>query len=114
LLTDKIKYLRKSNDLTQQEMADILKIKRSTYTNYESGKILPPIDKLELLAEHFKVSIDYLLGRTDDPTPYRDIKTTEDDLQMILSNPAMINVVKKLSSLPPEKFDAFVKLLEQF
>lgn len=62
----KIKALRKENKKTQQNMADLLKVRRSTYGEYERGKILPPMDKMKILADHFGVSVDYLIGGADE------------------------------------------------
>lgn len=73
MISEVLKYLRKTNNVTQQEIADFLDVGRSNYSMYESGKRVPPIDKLEKLAEFYKVSTDYLLGRTDDPTPVRNL-----------------------------------------
>ena len=62
----KIKDLRKEHKKTQQNMADLLKIRRSTYGEYERGKILPPMDKMKILADYFNVSIDYLIGGSNE------------------------------------------------
>ena len=43
--------------------ADYAGIKRGTYTDYEQGRIVPPIEKLWELADIFDVSLDYLVGR---------------------------------------------------
>ena len=61
-LSSKIKALRKQKKQTQQNIADLLNVRRSTYGEYERGKILPPMDKLKVLADHFGVTIDYLIG----------------------------------------------------
>lgn len=58
----RLKELRKSRGKTQQQMAETLKVLRSTYGEYERGKIAPPMDKLQSLASYFDVSIDYLIG----------------------------------------------------
>jgi len=58
----KIKELRTENGLTQQAMANILKIDRSNYSKYELGKLEPNNDMLVTIAKHFKVTTDYLLG----------------------------------------------------
>ena len=52
-----LRELRKKNGYTQQQMADILNISRSTYTYYETGKSEPSYDKLKILCDVF--SIDY-------------------------------------------------------
>ena len=58
----KIKELRLEKELTQQEIANILKIDRSNYSKYELGKLELNNDMLIILAKFFEVSTDYLLG----------------------------------------------------
>jgi transcriptional regulator with XRE-family HTH domain len=57
----RLKMLRKGKKKTQQNLADLLKVRRSTYGEYERGKILPPMDKMKVLADYFGVSVDYLI-----------------------------------------------------
>jgi len=66
----RLKDLREDKDLTQQKMADMLKISRSAYSAYENGTNAVPIDVLIRLAKFYNTSVDYLLEQTDDPTPY--------------------------------------------
>ncbi|GGK32982.1 transcriptional regulator [Caldalkalibacillus thermarum] len=66
---ERLKKLRKNHDLTQQKLADHLGLKRPTYAKYETGENQPDPDTLKKIADFFNVSVDYLLGRTDDPTP---------------------------------------------
>ena len=61
--------LREDCDKTQQEIADVLNIHRSVYRRYESGERETPAWVVVKLADYYQVSTDYLLGRTDDPTP---------------------------------------------
>lgn len=62
-----LKKLRKGARMTQQQMADLLHVKQNTYSYWENGKINIDSASLEILAEHFKVNIDYILGKTDLP-----------------------------------------------
>ena len=62
---ERLKLLRIEAHKTQKEMADLLRIDRTTYVKYESGSNEPPFSSLHKLAEYFDVSIDYLLGRTE-------------------------------------------------
>ncbi|WP_315074409.1 helix-turn-helix transcriptional regulator [uncultured Clostridium sp.] len=57
-------YLRKEADLTQEELSAKLKISRSAYSHYEGGTHEPPLVVLNLLADFYDVSTDFLLGRT--------------------------------------------------
>lgn len=61
-----IKKLRKLHRLTQEQTADILKIKRSTYAYYEKN-ITPPVDIIKKLARLFDVSVHYLMFGFEDP-----------------------------------------------
>ena len=62
--------LREDNDLKQKDLAAMLNIHQTTYSDYELGKINIPTAILHFLADFYKVSIDYLLGRTNIKTPY--------------------------------------------
>lgn len=58
----RLKRLRMDAGKTQDDMAKALKVKRSTYGEYERGKIMPPVDKIEQMADVLLVSPHYLLG----------------------------------------------------
>ena len=65
MLYKRIRELREDNDLTQKQMGEILSCSQRVYSNYERGDLDIPTDILIKLADYHKVSIDYLLGRTD-------------------------------------------------
>lgn len=60
-----LRGLREDRDLTQQEMADLLKIGRTMYRRYETGETEIPIRHLKTLCVFYGVSADYLLGLPD-------------------------------------------------
>lgn len=64
--------LRKNANLTQDELADILKINKHSISSYERNKSEPPDVIKIMIADYFGVSIDYLLGVVDVPTPYKE------------------------------------------
>ena len=66
----RIKDLRIDNDLYQKQIANLLKITRQQYGLYESGKRDIPVDLLIKLADFYNVSIDYLVGLTNEKKPY--------------------------------------------
>lgn len=68
-----IRDLRENNDLTQQQMADLLNISQTTYSRYESGVLDIPSSSLIALAKFYKTSVDYLLGLTQNKMPYDKI-----------------------------------------
>ena len=62
------KKLRLSHGYTQAELADALRISRSTIGMYETGAREPDFETLEIIADFFNVDTDYLLGRTNKTT----------------------------------------------
>lgn len=63
----RIRDMREDNDLTQSQMGAILSCSQRVYSNYERGDIDIPTTILIKIADFHKVSVDYLLGRTDNP-----------------------------------------------
>ena len=61
--------LRTDNDLRQEDIAKILGTTKQTYGRYENGTRKLQIEDLIKLANFYKVSTDYILGLTKDPTP---------------------------------------------
>lgn len=67
----RIKDLREDKDLTQSEIAKIIKTTQQQYSKIELGKADICGEKLILLSRFYNVSVDYILGLTDNPEPYR-------------------------------------------
>lgn len=65
MLFQRIEDLRVDHDLTQQDVADVLGCNREVYRRYEKGIRTIPIDFLIRLADYYNVSIDYIVGRTN-------------------------------------------------
>lgn len=66
----RLKDLREDKDLYQKEIASLLNTTQQVYSEYELGIRLMPIDKINILADFYKTSIDYIVGRTDVKEPY--------------------------------------------
>lgn len=62
----RIRDLRKDADLTQRAVGEAINVPQRTYAYYESGQRMIPPRVLIALADFYRVSIDYLLERTDD------------------------------------------------
>ena len=104
--------LRKNKNLSQYELADRLKLSRGQIANYEQGQREPDFNTLQKLADFLDVSIDFLLGRTDNPSvptkgtvikvAGKEIELTEDEYKVfeeIRKYPLMVNDLAK----DPEK-----------
>ena len=67
IINERIKELRTSQNLTQKQIAEHLQVQPVTFQRFEYGDRRPSIDTLVSLADYFDVSLDYLVGRSDDP-----------------------------------------------
>ncbi len=67
---ERLKDIREDRDLTQKEIANVLGIPQQNYSRYEMGVVKMPVEKYEILADFYNVSVDYLIGRTDNKKPY--------------------------------------------
>ena len=70
----RLKDLREDNDLLQKQVASAIGITRQQYGLYETGERSLPIDKLFILAKFYNTSSDYILGLTDNPIPYTNLR----------------------------------------
>lgn len=86
----RLKTLRKKHRKTQEEVGKVLGITRQGYGMYELGKRNLDADSLSKLVEYYKVSPSYILGLTEDDTPYANDETATNsenyDLRFLLMN----------------------------
>lgn len=61
--------LRCDHDLSQRQVAAILRVSQRTYSDYERGRTRIPVENLMVLAHYYHVSMDYLCGMQDVPAP---------------------------------------------
>lgn len=107
-----IRNLRERRGLAQKFVAEKIGVKNNTLSGYEAGRRLPDADILQKLADFYEVSVDFLIGRTDDPSPVEYDKDEFDD-------PSLGIWFKELKEAPKEKreelrrFWDFIKLQEQ-
>lgn len=95
---NRIAELRRKRNLTQEELANHLKISRAALSHYEQNRREPDFGTLNSIANYFKVTIDYILGRTDDPTAQLDKDT--------------LNFVKNLELSEKDLFTKFSLMID--
>lgn len=66
-----LRGIREDRDIRQKEIAAVLNVSQNTYSQYETGVIALTAEVLIKLADYYNVSIDYLLDRTNNPTPQK-------------------------------------------
>lgn len=91
IVPERIKALRERKGFTQDDLAERLGMNRANISNYERGIITNiPADVLQKMADLFDTTTDYLLGRTDDPSPFaltaKNERDIAKDLERIMSN----------------------------
>ena len=67
MIYKRIRDLREDRDITQKQMAKVLNCSQQVYSNYELGQRDIPTDILIKLSMFYKVSVDYILGISDNP-----------------------------------------------
>ncbi|MBQ4042595.1 MAG: helix-turn-helix transcriptional regulator [Clostridia bacterium] len=68
--TERLRDLREDHDRTQKEISELLQTTQQVYSRYEKGINEIPIRHLITLARYYKVSVDYILGETDQKKRY--------------------------------------------
>ena len=66
IIGQRIKYLRKENNLSQDDLSVLLHVDRTTISEYELDNRIPNIYMLIRIADIFQVSLDYLVGRYEE------------------------------------------------
>lgn len=70
----RFKDIREDRDLLQTDIAKVLNTTQCQYSLYENGIRSMPIEKLIILAKYYDVSVDYILGLTNERKPYPKAK----------------------------------------
>lgn len=70
MYVNRLRDLREDRDLKQKDLAEVLQVHQTTYSDYELGRLNIPVGVLHNLADYYNVSVDYLLSRTNVKTPY--------------------------------------------
>ena len=85
--------LRKSKGFTQEQLAKIMHMHKSTIAHYEQGVTYPDLHTLELFADFYNVSTDYILGRTN----YKDNFNSFNDI--FYNDMNYFDIVKMLKTI---------------
>lgn len=99
---NKIKYFRENNELTQKEIAKMLKTSQSNYSRWENGKELIPLEKLNMFCNIFKTNMDYVLGITKN-NAFNGIKSLND-----LKIGFNLKKVRKDNNITQEQLSSFL------
>lgn len=95
----RLKYLRESQELIREVVSDKLGLKLMTYKGYEEGKELPSFPEILKIADLYSVSIDFIIGRSDNFNLVTELK-----LSMLLSY-REIDILEKTKILTERKLN---------
>ncbi|MBQ8234899.1 MAG: helix-turn-helix transcriptional regulator [Bacilli bacterium] len=105
---ENLRIIREKRNINQVKIAVDLEISQESISKYETGKAFPSKDILIKLANYLNCSVDYLLGRTDNPTVNREKKSNNDEN---IEN--LIFRYKRLSDENKNKLEGCLLALEQ-
>ena len=114
-MRNRIALLRTSRHYTQDELSSLLGISRAALSHYEKGRREPDYETLIKIADLFKVSLDYIMARTDDPTVHLDEASRKFTDGLELSDESLIEKFeltidgRKLTPEESKRFIAFVR-----
>lgn len=102
----RLKELREGKKETQQQLSIILNVSQTMISRYELGTAYPDVDTLIAIAQHYHVSVDYLLGVSESKLPYSksDLSTKEQE---------MLFLFKQLNNAQKDKAMAYIQGLLQ-
>lgn len=99
----RLRELRESNNLSQQQLAEIVGVSKSTIGMYEQGRREPSYEVEEALADYFNVDLDYLRGRTDKTTTIYPMRDTKPQRRFLMD---------RIAKADDKKLDKIKKLME--
>ncbi|PFE56045.1 transcriptional regulator [Bacillus cereus] len=107
MLGERLRSLRKENGLTMKELGQELNLAESTISGYENGNRKPDYETLDKFANFFKVSTDYLLGRSEFKNNYEG-----KNIQGIFNDPELGLWFKDIRNASPDKQEELMEFWE--
>lgn len=101
-LSYKLKELRNAFCMTQDEVAEVLGMSRTSFSKYENGATFPPLNVMRKLSKIYNVPIEYLIHDNDNFLVLNDGKNSEE--------PDPDNLVSHFAQLTPEERTVIMKL----
>lgn len=91
MLKERLIYLRKKNKKTQEDISKIIGVSRPAYTAYERGNRSPDYEILLKLSDYFDVSVDYLIGKSNEEYK-QEFTLNKTDETLVEYNPPMMKI----------------------
>lgn len=101
--------LRKKKGVTVYAVSKSTRITTTTFTNWKKGKYTPKQDKLQLIADYFGVSVDYLMTGKE---PQFSVEMANVDAELIMLDKEFKEYAIKLSELPKDEYQCIATLID--
>lgn len=109
-IADRIKQLRKKKGVSQSQLAEAIGVKKNTVSTWERGTRKPDFAALQLLSEYFEISLEYLLGTSDEEETR--FKPSQEDLDFYALS-AKADEIKESTELLCRLSDKSRKIVEE-
>ena len=106
---ERLKELRKEKSITIEKLATDLGSAKSTISRYENGLREPKKDFLEMLSQYFDVSVDYLLGRTDERNLNKEKPKLDPSIKTIAAH--RVNPYEDISEEGINKINEYIEMV---
>lgn len=102
-----LKILRAKKGISQQTLGDEIGVSQQSINKYENHNIEPDITTLIAIAEYFNTTIDFIVGRTNIPFPFEQIKSVKVSREEA-------NLIKLYRGLPDQQKEAILTMLQSY
>lgn len=109
LFSIRFKEERKNKGLTQEQLAKEFFLNKSSISRYEKGTQMPEMVMLQKFAEYFDVSVDYLLGRTDERNVHKEKPKLDEGIKTIAAH--RINLYEDISEEGINKINEYIEMV---
>lgn len=79
--SEKLKYLRKKKEISQEELAQVLHVTRQSISKWETGTAYPDIEKMKMLSDFYNISLADLMNQDNNESSGLNVKNHEEDDQ---------------------------------
>lgn len=109
LFSIRFKEERKNKGLTQEQLAKEFFLNKSSISRYEKGTQMPEMVMLQKFAEYFDVSVDYLLGRTDERNVHKEKSKLDEGIKTIAAH--RVNPYEDISEEGINKINEYIEMV---
>lgn len=106
LIKERLKAIREGLGINMAEASRRLELSKMGYLRYERGDREPSVQSIEFIAERFGTSVEYLTGKTDDPSPSKIVFSRK-------TNPELFDLLLELKDEEGNTYDALVEILKK-